>query len=374
MTNHGAVQNKASGAAADAAKGLLLGILQAPRKMRDLDIAGWNRVLYEAHMLKLRGRLAHDARAHGLWDALPEKVRQILINAEIEAAARQRKIMWEVNRVRRALFGFHDKVILVKGGAYIAKDMKGAQGRTSADIDILVAKKNLDIVENHLFMAGYGSQIQNEYDQKYYREWAHELPPLVHPDRMVEVDVHHNILQVTSRYKPDIERMIADSVPLEDNIHVLCNEDMLLHSILHQFVDGALKASLRNLLEQDDMIREFARDPDFWPRFMDRAAEMNLGRPVFYALRYCRDFLKTEVPQEVWARANRHAPGALTLWLMDRMVRRVMIPYGAKGSRLTSYLATNGLYLRAHWLRMPAWMLLRHLTVKFFRRFRVEKS
>ena len=47
---------------------------------------------------------------------LPIKVQQIFVSAQVEADARQRKIMWEVNRVRRALFGFEDKVILVKGG------------------------------------------------------------------------------------------------------------------------------------------------------------------------------------------------------------------------------------------------------------------
>jgi len=95
---------------------LLLQVLKTPVLMRELDINGWNQVLADASQLKLRGRLAHDAQNNDLWDHLPAKVRHILTNAKIEAQARQRRIMWEVNRVRRALIAFEDKVILVKGG------------------------------------------------------------------------------------------------------------------------------------------------------------------------------------------------------------------------------------------------------------------
>jgi len=353
---------------------LLLDILKNPTGMAELGTGQWNRLLLDAHLLKLRGRLAYEARASGLWQDLPEKVRQILTNAEVETTARQRKIRWEINRVRRALFGFSDKVILLKGGGYLAQNLDCARGRICADIDILVAKNNLDIVENHLLTAGYYSEVLNDYDQKYYRQWAHELPPLRHPDRMVEVDIHHNILQLTSRYSLDIDPMIRAAVKVEDNIYTLCPEDMLIHSFVHLFVDGSVKASLRNLLEQHDMIVEFSRDSTFWPRLMDRAEELKLTRPVFYGLRYCRYFLDSPVPDEVTARGTRAAPGAAILKIMDLMVRRSMVPYGDNRSKLTDYLATNGLYIRAHWLRMPFMMLVGHLTAKFFRRYGFGRS
>ncbi|MBL4802309.1 MAG: nucleotidyltransferase family protein [Emcibacter sp.] len=353
---------------------LLIQILKKPEAMLDLDIKGWNRVLYEAHMLKLRGRLAHDAKEYGLWEKLPAKVQIVLTNAEIDIESGQRKIMWEVNRVRRALYGFKEKIILVKGGAYITRGLKCAVGRASVDIDILVARKNLDVVENHLFLAGYASQVMNEYDQQYYREWAHELPPLLHPDRMVEVDVHHTILQVTNKLSPKIELMINSADQVEENIYTLCPEDMLLHSIVHQFVDGTVKGSLRNLLEQKDMIEEFCKDQGFWTRFLDRAEELGLTRPVFYSVRYCGYFLDMAVPSDIMARIDMASPGFITLKIMDKMVFRAMVPYGEGRSRMTNYLATNGLYIRSHWLRMPPMMLLKHLTRKYFRRFVTEKA
>ncbi len=356
----------------DGDQNLLLQVLRKPQIMGKLDTQGWNQVLFDAHILKLRARLAHDAETLGIWPALPEKVQQILTNAKIDTASRQRKIMWEMNRVGRALYDFKEKVILVKGAAYIARNLRCAGGRDSVDLDILVAKKHLDIVENHLFLAGYGSQTLDDYDQQYYREWAHELPPLVHPSRLVEVDVHHTILQVTNKLSPKIDLMINASQELDGQFHTLCNEDMLLHSIVHQFVDGSLKSSLRNLLEQHDMIEEFGEKPGFWTNFMDRAEALKLGRPVFYCLRYCEYFLNTSIPDDVMVWAKKYSPGRGVLKLMDLMVFRTMIPFGVsdgvKRSKWTDFLSTNGLYIRSHWLRMPPMMLFTHLSRKFFRR------
>ena len=86
---------------------------------------------------------------------------------------------------------------------------------------------------------------------------------------------------------------------------------------------------------------------------MTRAEDLNFGRPVFYCLRYCRHFLNTNIPDDVMDRAARFAPGAVTIKLMDLMIFRVMNPYGGRGSKMSDYLATNGLYMRSHWLRMP---------------------
>ena len=37
------------------------------------------------------------------------------------------------------------------------------------------------------------------YDQRYYREWMHELPPLLHVRRQTALDVHHAIAPETAR-------------------------------------------------------------------------------------------------------------------------------------------------------------------------------
>ena len=39
------------------------------------------------------------------------------------------------------------------------------------------------------------------YDDAYYRDHMHELPPLIHKERDRMIDVHHTILPLTARPK-----------------------------------------------------------------------------------------------------------------------------------------------------------------------------
>ena len=54
------------------------------------------------------------------------------------------------------------------------------------------------------------------YDDAYYRRWMHELPPLIHRTRDRMIDVHHTILPLTARPRPDAAALIAASVALDE--------------------------------------------------------------------------------------------------------------------------------------------------------------
>ncbi|HPZ83074.1 MAG TPA: galactitol-1-phosphate 5-dehydrogenase, partial [Thermogutta sp.] len=54
------------------------------------------------------------------------------------------------------------------------------------------------------------------FDQLYYRRWMHELPPLIHAERDRMIDVHHAILPLTHRIRPDMAAMLADARPLPE--------------------------------------------------------------------------------------------------------------------------------------------------------------
>ena len=57
----------------------------------------------------------------------------------------------------------------------------------------MVPTDELPGTENSLLTHGWRHVISDDYDQSYYRLWMHELPPLEHPDRAVELDIHHSI-------------------------------------------------------------------------------------------------------------------------------------------------------------------------------------
>jgi hypothetical protein len=97
-----------------------------------------------------------------------------------------------------------------------------------------------------------------------------------------------------------------------------------------------------------------------------RAQELELGRPLFYALRYCTRLLGTPVPAAVLDAARAARPPAPLLALMDALFTRALRPPHPECAGRLDPLAHALLYIRGNWLRMPPLMLSRHLFHKAF--------
>jgi Uncharacterised nucleotidyltransferase len=341
---------------------LLLGVLVRPARMAELTEAQWDEMLPLARASHLMGRLAAEARACGLAERVPSGVRAQFSAATALAAHHGRTVRWELNRIERALKHLRSPILLLKGAAYVAAGLPVACGRLVSDIDIMVPREALDAAEAALEKAGWRPIKLDPYDQRYYRTWMHELPPLVHTDRGTVVDLHHTILPPTSRLKPDPAKLWSAAQPLGAGpLHVLAPPDMVLHSTAHLFHDGDLRLSLRGLVDIADLLGDFeSSEPDFWPRLVPRATELELGRPLFYALRYCRRLLRVSIPERVSSAAARFGPPLPIIEAMDRVVPRTLVPGPLDGAADRS--AAMLLYIRSHWLRMPPWLLARHLT------------
>ena len=161
-------------------------------------------------------------------------------------------------------------------------------------------------MENALTIHGWSTTHHNAYDQRYYRQWMHELPPLRHNTRATVLDVHHAILPLTARLKPSSAKLLAASRPLagHDRLRVLCPADMVLHSATHLFHNEELSHGLRDLTDLDILLRHFGPEPGFWEELPRRAAELDLVRPLYYGLRFASHFLGTPVPSETRRRAD----------------------------------------------------------------------
>jgi hypothetical protein len=353
------------------AQNILIKAIRNPLDMIDFSALEWNTCIKEAKLSALSGRLAYDAKQLKFDHKLPLKVQNIFKSFINESRSSQRRVTWEINRVKRALYDCDEKVVLLKGAAYLVKKLRCSHGRMSVDLDILVAKNRLDWVEEKFLSAGWESQVVNDYDQKFYREYSHELPPMVHPDRNISIDVHHTILPITNKMCPDINKMLDKIVKSQDGFYTFSNIDIILHSVVHLFQDGEIRSSLRNLVEQHDLYTEFGEDSHFWQNLIPRAEELGLLRPLYYSLIFCRMIMGTVIPDHVMTGMNNHKPHFIYDNLMKLMVPNVISPsLGARG--LKRWLCQNGLYIRSHWLRMPPLLLAKHLTIKFFRGFKTE--
>ena len=349
-----------------AAAPLLVQVLRAPDRAARLPLAEWDLLVRQARAAGLLARLHDLFSGLGLLACIPEAARWHFEAAATLGDKQQRAVRWEVGQICAALAGLDIPVVVLKGAAYVAAGLPAARGRLFNDIDILVPRAMLNRTEAALMLAGWQATGLSAYDERYYRRWMHEIPPLQHLQRATVIDVHHAILPDTARCFPDPQKLFARIMPTGiPGAYVLSAEDRILHSAAHLFHDGELPHGLRDLCDLDLLLRgEVA--PDFWARLTVRAKELQLERSLFYALRYLRHFLETPVPDGVDAALAESAPRPLQLAWMDAIFRRALAPMHASCEDALTPAARMAAYVRAHWLRMPAHLLIPHLFHKAF--------
>ncbi|HEX8389543.1 MAG TPA: nucleotidyltransferase family protein, partial [Sphingomonas sp.] len=333
----------------------LVGALRDPGATASFDAARWQAVITVARAELLIGTLAD--RLDGL--PVPGAVRAILYDARVAAEQGRIAALWEAEMVRRALKPIGCSVVLLKGTAFVAAGLAAGRGRSVGDTDILVPREALPDVERALLGAGWEWVKPDPYDDAYYRRWMHELPPLIHRERDRIVDVHHTILPLTARPKPDAAVMIAEAEPLGNGLSVLSRPAMIVHAAAHLIADGDLSGGLRNLWDIDQLCREAEEgDPDFYLALAEESWSNGLSDEIARALRLAAQIFGTPVKAYDEPIRTRNEEKHSDRWFRDRLLAR---DGWGRGTRPATRF---GFYLRGHALRMPPAMLARHLWIK----------
>ena len=326
---------------------LLVEALRAPQSVR---IDDWSSLISAARAEQLIGSLAFRFEGVGV----PARIEHLFESIRKDCGQARTQALWEAEMARRALADLDVPMVLLKGTAFHAAGLEAAIGRSVGDLDILVPRDSLDSVEAALVLAGWERVKPAEgYDDLYYRQWMHEIAPLIHRTRDRMIDVHHTILPRTARPTPDAEALLSQSVLLENGFRIFCPADIIVHAAAHLFADGDLAGGLRNLWDVDRLLREFARRPGFWAELAARSKLHQLHPQVALALRLAKRLYHTPVDSVLAGQ-----PAYADRWFEARLLARN--GWGQecrKGLRLA-------FYIRSHWLRMPPLMLARHLWVK----------
>ncbi len=348
---------------------LLLHILRTPQQAASLSPAAWDTLLRQAESSLLSATLHYWLEQHGqLAHALPQ-AREQLAWAAVQARRHAQAAYWEIRLIGKELGGLGLPLLLLKGGAYAAAGLPPAAGRLFADIDVLVPEDSLPEVEAALMLHGWSGAKLDPYDQRYYREWMHELPPMTHVRRQTSIDVHHTILPRTAAQRPDPRLLRAAARPLAEppGAAILAPADMVLHSATHLFADGEFDKGLRDLWDLHRLLTHFgAHEPGFWEALPARARQLELQRFMFYGLRYSVALFGTPVPPATRAAMAAAGPNPLLLAVMDGLFTRALMPRHPSCRRALAKLADFLLYVRGNWLRMPPLRLARHLFHKAF--------
>jgi hypothetical protein len=350
---------------------LLVDVLLQPERLTGLGGRELDLLLRQARVARLIARLQVVLQDAGLIDRLPVEFRHHLDAAGRALAHQHRALNHELDRFVQLFGPMGIEPVLLKGAAYVAAGLDAGRGRTFSDIDILVPAGRIADVESRLMLDGWACTMRDEYDQRYYRTWMHEIPPLTHMKRGTSLDVHHAITPLTARIRADSGAMLAIARPLASRpgLRTLCPTDRFLHSAAHLFLDGDFDAGLRDMFDLRSLLQEGqAGDPAFSTALGRRAGEVGLELPLGYALHYLEHLLDVRNLDEVRSAMTRPVPRGVRLAWMDSLFSRVLLPHHPSCADALTPAAKQALYVRGHWLRMPLHLLLAHLTRKALRR------
>lgn len=361
---------KGDGGAPPAHCAVLLRALIDPLCVARLGPGEWDLLIRVSRRARLHGTLhARLAACHAL-DRVPDRALAHLESGAAVARYRLQLVRWEQHHLAQVLAPLGVPLVLLKGAAYAAQALPLADGRSLNDVDVMVPAGAIARVEHVLREAGWRGEVGDPYDDRYYREWSHEIPPLVGPGRSVEVDLHHTILPPTGRLRPDAARLFAEARPVsEAPFRVLAPADQVLHAVVHLLQDTDSAERLRDLVDLDGLLRAFGTQAGFWASLAAHTAHHGLQRPLWYALDLARRWL--DAPVDAHFLRDLHAPPVPLSALMRRLHGATLFPvHPDVGRTAQARLAWELLRLRALWMRMPATLLLRHAAHKLLRALR----
>lgn len=353
-------------------KAVLNSVLKEPEKAAHLGLGAWDLLIRQARQADLLARLGVLLQERSLLETVPLAPRRHLISAMTLAQAQHDEVRREVRWIAQALKDLSIPVVLLKGAAYVVSGNAASCGRTLTDIDILVPREAISAAEAALMLAGWITTHHDDYDQRYYRQWMHEIPPMLNARRGTVLDVHHGILPLTAHWKPDSRKLLAAAQQIEDSsgLYVLSECDRILHAITHLLCNEELSHGLRDLSDIDLQLRAGAQGGSrFWQQLIQRAEELDLSRLLAHGLRHAARLLECPVPTDVLEQARQAAGLSASMertmgWLWTRGLDCLHPTCARPGTPL----ALDLLYLRAHALRMPPGLLVRHLAIKAWKR------
>ena len=341
--------------------------LRRPELALAWSLAEWERVVRLARRLRLLARLAEGLSAAGLDHRVPPQPARHLLAEQRLSRWRTSSMLWTIERVAALLADAPYPRVLLKGSAYLGQSLPIAAGRMPSDLDILIPQAHLADAQARLIDGGWSEAELSVHDQRYYRDWSHEVPPMRHPVLLLELDLHHNILPPVARTHVDADALLARLQPsLWPDWEVLSPVDQVLHSAAHLFLDSELRDRLRDLVDLDGLLRHFGAAPRFWVDLPERARELGLCEPLALACHFTTRWLGTPVPSEALQAIKFAGPSGLRRSGLQSLFGRVLMPAEpeqpppfAQGAAATVLLA------RYHRQRLPLRLLVPHLWHKW---------
>ena len=337
-----------------------------PKDSLELSLKQWSELIMILREVELLARFSYLISEQNLIEQLPLKVQQHLQSAQTKADRQAKQAIYEAEQLANNVKASNITPIFLKGVAYTLLNNKASLGRTYSDMDILVNKADLKTIERRLSLFGWFGKKSDDYDEKYYREWAHEIPPLYQASRGTVADIHHNLLPPISGKAPDIKMFTENTLMTKQGLLTLSKAGLVMHSIIHLFFNEDFSHAFRDITDLHLLFTEEDQKSEFWQELIELSIKSQFETELFYAVRYCQELTETHFPVEFLTTVNKAKPTTFKLTFSDFIFKQVLYPNHSSFRNWQYSIANFFAICRGHILKMPLHILLYHTAHKLY--------
>ncbi|WP_448565089.1 nucleotidyltransferase family protein [Thalassotalea ganghwensis] len=341
---------------------MLLNTYNNIESVKKYSLVQWSQLVHECYGHYFVARLYALLKSKNLANFIPSSLRWHFSSAELYFQAHKKDIFIEMEKIEKALKMANVKPCYLKGTAYLNNDLMVSKGRVFSDIDLYVEKQHIDKVEQILHWHGWKPGKLSDYDQRYYRQWMHEIPPLTHQTRGSTIDLHHNLLPLTARYSFD-ESDIKNAVNEENKS--LSPVELTLHCIVHLMMESEFIKGFRDLTDIHLLILEYSDiEEDFLLRLIARSKQVGVEVLVLFTLELLSQHFNLVLTSDVKHQLNGIKINPMKKKFMIAVFSKALLTPIRLDNSLSNLSCHFILYIRGHYLRMPMRLLLPHLLKK----------
>ena len=216
--------------------------------LEQLSKSEWNDLLRILRACSLTASFHKRLCREKLEHQLPDYCKSAFVSAVRFAEAQSRQTRIQALKICQLSADYNVPIIFLKGAAYTLGQTENSLGRLMSDIDICVAREHILQLEVALLKSGWTFKDIDEHDDKYYRAWSHELPPLKHDEDGVVLDVHHTLIPPIKGRILNVSDLL-DSAVDDDVFPVPSMEWLVMHSALHLILNEDVENGLRDLTD-----------------------------------------------------------------------------------------------------------------------------
>jgi len=266
--------------------------------LAQLPLEQWQALAAMANHQQVAPLLYYHCKQRQAEIALPPAIQAALAARYFHTAGRNLLLWQELCTILAECHQQGIAVLVLKGAALLGTVYPHKALRQMADLDLLLPEGAVGAVVDLLLARGYRAKSQLGTEILDHFTILHHLPPFIHPESNLCVELHLTVAPPNRFYSMDVAELWAAAQPLPsagEAALTLAPEDLLLYTCMHATYRHLFELGARFLCDVDAIVRHYQSELD-WERLVARAKAWQWHNGVFLGLYLAQQLLDTPIP------------------------------------------------------------------------------